>query len=649
MCGIAGFIDDRGFQPESSQGIADAMANAILHRGPDSAGTWTDPHSKVCFVHRRLAIIDLSVEGHQPMTSASGRYVIAYNGEIYNHNQLRAELEQNGQAPSWRGHSDTETLLACIDAYGLRVTLGKLLGMFALALHDKHDNSVFLARDRMGEKPLYYGRQGPVTFFASELKAIRAHPDFSHEIDRDSLCSYLRHNYIPAPRSIYRGIQKLPAGCLVRLGGDEEPSAYWSFHDTAMAGLASPFKGDDETILAQLDDLLGSAVGLQMQADVPLGAFLSGGIDSSLIVALMQERSTHKVKTFSIGFEEKQFDEAPFASAVANHIGTEHTELYVTGKQAMDVIPSLPSLYDEPFSDSSQIPTYLVSKMAREHVAVSLSGDAGDELFGGYNRYSWGQSIWNRLKPIPRPLRSMSAFMATMLPPTAWNTLLSPMMAVMPQRFQLMNVGDKIHKSASVVGATNPMELYLQLISHWKNPSDLVIGGAEPDTVLRNVRVPPSEFDFPQAMMWLDSLTYLPDDILVKVDRAAMGVSLETRVPFLDHRVVEAAWKLPANMRIRNGVGKWALRKLLYQRVPKSLIERPKTGFGIPLDVWLRGPLRDWAENLLDETRLRQAGYFEAQSIREKWLEHLSGRRNWHYYLWDILMFEVWRDEVGVS
>ena len=649
MCGIAGFIDFRRFDLAEHTATAAKMGAAIAHRGPDSSDVWTDESSKVCFIHRRLAIIDLSEAGHQPMSSASGRYVLVFNGEIYNHTQLRAELDKCELAPAWRGHSDTETLLASIDAYGLESTLKKLVGMFSLALYDQKTQQVYLARDRMGEKPLYYGQQGPLFFFASELKAIKAHPEFVATVDRSSLCSYLRHNYIPAPHSIYQGIRKLPPGCFVRLGEGEVPKSYWSFDDAVTSGMANRFEGDDEAVLDQLDVLLKFAVGQQMQSDVPLGAFLSGGVDSSLIVALMQEQLVNKVRTFSIGFEEKQFDEAPFARAVAGHIGTDHTELYVTGNQALDVIPSLPYLYDEPFSDSSQIPTYLVSKMAKEHVTVSLSGDAGDELFGGYNRYNWGQSIWNKLKPVPQPLRAALGSLVTTIPPKAMNAVLHPILSVLPQKFRQGNMGDKIHKAASVLGVSNPMELYLQLISHWTSPSDMVIGGVEPNTVLRHVATPPSNLNFEQAMMWLDSFTYLPDDILVKVDRAAMGVSLETRVPFLDHRVVEAAWRLPTEMRIRNGEGKWALRQLLYKRVPRTLIERPKTGFGIPLDGWLRGPLRDWAEGLLDETRLKNAGYFKVSPIRKKWQEHLSGRCNWHYHLWDILMFEAWREASGID
>lgn len=648
MCGIAGFVDLRGFDAEHAERVGRAMGAAIAHRGPDDAGIWIDPQRHVVFAHQRLAIIDLSKSGHQPMQSASGRYVLCYNGEIYNHQELRSELESCGKAPRWSGHSDTETILASIEAYGLEKALQKFVGMFALALWDGQSNEVYLARDRIGEKPLYYGRNEHISFFGSELKAIRAHPEFSPTIDRDALCLFLRHNYIPQPYSIYQGIKKLPPGHFVRLGLNAAPTAYWSIDRVVRQARENPFDGSDEQALSVLDQVLMQSVKGQMQADVPLGAFLSGGVDSSLIVAMMQEQSTEAVKSFSIGFEKKQFDEAPFAREVARHLGTDHHELYVSAEQARDVISDLPKLYDEPFSDSSQIPTFLVSQMAKEHVTVSLSGDAGDELFGGYNRYTWGNSIWSKLRAIPRPARHFAAGAVTSISPSLWNRALGPLFALAPESLRHTNVGDKLHKLASVIGASSREDIYRILISHWDSPTDIVRGGREPATMLSHAGGISSELSFVERMMVFDMHSYLPDDILVKVDRAAMGVSLETRVPFLDHRLVELAWRLPMHLKIRGGVGKWCLRELLYRRVPKHLIERPKTGFAIPVGDWLRGPLRDWAEHLLDTRRLMSSGYFNAAEIETKWREHLDGDRNWHYYLWDILMFESWRDEAGL-
>lgn len=648
MCGIAGFIDPTGFSAEAAQSAGTAMSDVLTHRGPDTAGIWLDQRAGVTLVHRRLAVVDLSAAGEQPMESASGRYVVVLNGEIYNHKDLREELEKLGWNPPWRGHSDTETLLACIDCFGLHTTLKKLVGMFAFAIYDKKEKNVFLARDRVGEKPVYFGHQGQRYFFASELKAIRAHPAFEPVVNRDAICLFLRHNYIPAPFSIYRDIQKLQPGCWIKLAQGEKPQSYWSFDEMLLTSCSSKMTGSDADILDQLDDQIGEAIGLQMQADVPLGAFLSGGIDSSLIVAMMQERSARQIKTFSIGFEDASFDESPYAKAVANHIGTEHHDLCVTARQAHDAIPKLSELYDEPFADSSQIPTFLLCQMARQHVTVSLSGDAGDELFGGYNRYSSGATIWRHLSSVPMPIRYAFAHFLRCVSPNIWNTILSPLHFALPRRFRHTNVGDKIHKLADIFPSSDLMAVYSGFISHWKLPQDVVLGGLEPP-VISNLMDHSIHLVEPEArMMYLDTLSYLPDDILVKVDRAAMGTSLETRVPFLDHRVVEMAWNLPSNMKIRSGVGKWCLRELLYRRVPKKLIERPKMGFGVPLGDWLRGELRGWAEHLLSEQRLSESGYFDPAPIRAKWEQHLSGKLNWHHHIWDILMFESWRDNSGI-
>lgn len=647
MCGIAGFWGYGGLKTDAVQDVALRMADTIRHRGPDDCGVWREDSAQLALVHRRLSIVDLSPAGHQPMASASDRYMIVFNGEIYNHLALRTELQNEGMAPNWRGHSDTESLLAAFEAWGIEKTLQRVIGMFALALWDRRERMLSLARDRLGEKPLYYGWQSGTLLFGSELKALKAHPAFKSEIDRDALALMMRHNYIPAPYSIYQGIKKLPPGTYIQLDATScqeqvTPRAYWSLGDVVQSGLANPFAGDDVAAVNALDSVLRAAVNLQMVADVPLGAFLSGGIDSSTVVALMQAQSSRPVKTFSIGFSEEGYNEAEHAKAVARHLGTDHTELYVTSEQAMAVIPQLPTLYDEPFSDSSQIPTFLVSQMAKQHVTVSLSGDAGDELFGGYNRYVLSQALWNKISYLPAPARKGVARIINAIGPTAWNRMLEPLQGLMPNSLRQANIGDKLHKGAEVLSAGNNAELYRFMISHWTDPSQLILGGKEPPTVVSNSTLQPKTDTFVHQMMALDTLSYLPDDILCKVDRAAMGVSLETRIPFLDHRVVEFAWRLPLSLKLRNGQGKWLLRQVLYNYVPKELIDRPKMGFAVPIGSWLRGPLRDWAEELLDESRLRQEGYFNPGPIRQKWAEHLSGQRNWQTHLWNILMFQAW-------
>lgn len=640
MCGFAGFQSRQNARDYHR--LAVYMADAIVHRGPDDSGIWADTDAGVALAHRRLSILDLSSAGHQPMLSDSGRYVIVFNGEIYNHLELRKELDKF--PTRWIGHSDTETLLAAIVAWGLDVALEKSVGMFAFALWDRESHVLTLARDRLGEKPLYYGTQNGTFLFGSELKALRAHPAFAGEIDRDALALYLRYNYIPAPYSIYKGIQKLPPGSYLQFNSDLDIQikSYWSASKAAESGQLNLFTGSEADAKAELEHLLTQSISGQMLADVPLGAFLSGGVDSSAVVALMQAQSGRPVKTFTIGFREEAYNEAEYAHAVARHLGTEHTELYVSPEQAMAVIPLLPHIYDEPFADSSQIPTWLVSKLAREQVTVSLSGDGGDELFGGYNRYFLGQSIWNKLDPIPLPLRATIARMMTGISPDQWNAGIGKILPMLPHKLRFGNPGDKLHKLAGVLCCESPESLYLGLVSLWEHPSNVVLGSREPVTVLTDRKQLPNVPDFTHRMMALDTLTYMPDDILVKVDRAAMSLSLETRVPFLDHRIVEFAWRLPLAMKIQKGQGKHLLRQVLYQYVPKALIDRPKMGFGIPLDSWLRGPLREWAESLLDETRLKQEGFFDPIPIRKKWEEHLSGQRNWQHHLWAVLMFEAW-------
>jgi asparagine synthase (glutamine-hydrolysing) len=643
MCGIAGFLNGNSTLSEARD-IVTTMADAMVHRGPDDAGVWVDERARIALGHRRLSIVDLSPAGHQPMQSASERYVIAFNGEIYNWRTLRVQLERAG-TPCWRGNSDTEVLLGAIDHWGLEATLLRCTGMFAFALWDKQEQLLYLVRDRLGEKPLYYGWLGDTFLFGSELKALRSHPKWMGRIDRGALALLLRHNYVPSPYSIYESIYKLPPGTylsVTRNERDQSLKCYWSARAICEGGAAVPLKASEQDLTAVLDDLLRESIAQQMVADVPLGAFLSGGVDSTTVVALMQAQSSRPVRTFTIGFHEDGYNEAHHAKAIAQHLGTDHTELYVTPNEAMSVIPRLPALYDEPFADSSQIPTLLVAQLAKKHVTVSLSGDGGDELFGGYNRYFLGRKLWNGTRHLPLPVREALARSLYSLAPDSWDRCFGMVGRALPASLRYANIGDKAHKLAEVLTARDADAIYYGLISHWKNPSNVVIASAEPATALSDPNERAALPDFTLRMMYQDLVTYLPDDILVKVDRAAMGVSLETRVPLLDHHVVEFAWRVPLSMKIRGGQGKWLLRQVLYKYVPKKLIERPKMGFGVPIGHWLRGPLRGWAEDLLSQPRLAREGYFHPHAIREKWDEHLSGRRNWQYYLWDVLMFQAW-------
>lgn len=615
------------------------MADAVAHRGPDDHGVWADHEAGLFLGHRRLSIVDLSAAGHQPMASASGRYVCVYNGEIYNHRELRAALDAAGAAPAWRGHSDTEVMLAAFEAWGVEGGLRKLNGMFALALWDRERRCLVLARDRLGEKPLYYGRPGGTFMFGSEIKSLAVHPDFERTIDRQALTLFLRYNYVPAPFSIWRGVFKLPPGHYVEIGDRghamSDPVAYWDFRAVAEQGAADPLP-DEPGLVDELEALLSDAVGRRMVADVPVGAFLSGGIDSSLIVALMQRQSARPVRTFTIGFNEQGYNEAGHARRIADHLRTDHTELFVTPADALAVVPRLPLIWDEPFSDSSQIPTFLVSALTRRHVTVSLSGDGGDEIFGGYNRYVAAMRLWNAGRRLPGPARSLLAGLA--------RSRAGPLMASAAMRFSSprkrpMGLGERLPKIAHALEAGSVDALYQRLVSHSDDPAALVIGGGEP-VGFGGPLLP----DFPdprQAMMYLDTITYLPDDILVKVDRASMAVSLEARVPYLDHRVVEFAWRLPMAAKIRGGTGKHILRELLRRHVPESFFDRPKAGFTLPLGDWLTGALRDWAEDLLDERRLREEGFFRPEPVRALWHEQLR-RGGRHHQLWDILMFQAW-------
>jgi asparagine synthase (glutamine-hydrolysing) len=625
------------------------MIGAIQHRGPDDSGVWIDAERGVALGHRRLSIVDLSPNGHQPMSSGSGRFVMVFNGEIYNHRALRAEIDvaRSADATQWRGHSDTEVMLAAFERWGVPDAITRFNGMFAFALYDRQERTLHLARDRFGEKPLYYGWLGSSFVFGSELKALKAHPAWRGEIDRGAVALYVRHAYVPAPYSIYTGIHKLPPAHVLSVplsltsGELPQPQAYWSAKAMAEQGIHRPFEGSDAEAIASLDTLLRDAVAMRMEADVPLGAFLSGGIDSSLVVALMQAQSRRPVKTFTIGFHEAAYNEAQHADTVARHLGTEHTQLYVSEAEALSVIPLLPTIYDEPFSDSSQIPTYLVSKMTRQHVTVALSGDGGDELFGGYNRYLWGRYIWGKVSWIQKSIRAGMARALLGLSVDSWDRVFASVRPVLPRALHASLPGDKVHKVAGVLAAPSAEAMYRGLVSFW-DPQVAVLHASEPPTALTRPGSWAEVPDLIQRMMFLDQISYLPDDILAKVDRASMAVSLEARVPLLDHRVAEFAWKLPVAMKMRQGQGKWPLLQVLYKYVPRELVERPKMGFGVPLDTWLRGQLREWAEHLLDETRLRSEGYLDAGLVRRRWHEHLTGRRNWQYQLWIVLMFEAW-------
>ena len=651
MCGIAGLLRPGGADAGMLAGYATRMADTLKHRGPDAGGIWTNPQSGVAFGHRRLSVLDLSDAGAQPMRSDCGRFTVTFNGEIYNHLELRGELEATGPSPNWRGHSDTETLLYAIRQWGVAAALRRFIGMFAFALWDEQDRTLTLCRDRFGEKPLFYGWCGRDLVFGSELKALVAHPDWSATLDRAALTAFMRYCYVPAPASIWQGIRKLPSASLVVFAADAasgtlpEPAAYWSLTDQVIAAQDQRI-GDEREAADELQRLLTIAVGRQSLSDVPLGAFLSGGIDSSTVVALMQAQASRPVRTFTIGFSDAAYDEAGDARKVAAHLGTSHTELYVEPRAAMAVIPGLARMYDEPFADSSEIPTHLVAALAREHVTVALSGDGGDELFGGYNRHVWGGQLNARFGRMPRRFRRVLGALLNAIAPEPAGSLARLAQPLLPSRLHIRRAGDQVAKLAGIIGARSFDHMYQLLCSIDSDPLQTVLQGEEVDSwSTGEMKKLSAALDPLDRMTLADSLSYLSDDILQKVDRAAMAVGLETRVPFLDRDVVEFAARIPPAMKVRDGRGKWLVRQVLHRHVPAALIDRPKTGFSIPLDDWLRGPLQCWARDLLSPDRLRRQGLFDAGRVERRLAEHIGGRRNHGYWLWNVLMAQAWHDE----
>lgn len=636
MCGFTGFWDFKGNTADAVK-VAEQMAITIAHRGPDATGLWRDANTQLVLAHTRLSIRDLSPEGSQPMLSRSQRWVITYNGEIYNAEELKADLVKLGY--SFRGHSDTEVMVEAFDAWGVEQAVKRMIGMFAFALWDREEQVLYLVRDRLGIKPLYWGIVNDRLFFGSQIKSFLKHSAWQSEIDPSVLTTYFYLNYVPAPYSIFKGINKLNPGMVVRIDNKAQVTEcpYWDFKTVATEGVQNRLQGSPQQLVNELDTLLKDAVQRRMVADVPLGAFLSGGIDSSTVVALMQAQSSRPIQTFSIGFTEADYNEAEHAKAVARHLGTEHRELYVSPQDAMDVIPSIPEWCDEPFADVSQIPTYLVSHLARQHVTVSLSGDGGDELFAGYNRYHLGHRIWKYLGCLPRSVRALASRALLKVPVGYYDRLAAMACGKLPKLF-----GDKCHKLASILNLDGPQAFYETLIHFWEHPEQLVLSGNLNDLEAWRQKAHHPFDNFIEQMQFMDTKTYLPDDILTKVDRASMAVSLEARVPLLDHRVVEFAWRLPLEVKLRHGQSKWILREVLKKYVPESLFNRPKMGFGVPIDGWLRGPLREWAEDLLSVASLSQSALNPAP-IRQRWQEHLAGQRNWQYSLWGVLMFQQWR------
>lgn len=645
MCGLAGYLSQKSSGAVVSKNILNAMASAIEHRGPDNRGIWFSENGKLGMAHQRLSIIDTSSAGSQPMMSRSGKYIIIFNGEIYNHNEIRKKIELKIPEHRWNSYSDTETLLESFDAYGIIETLSLVSGMFSIVVWDFQEEILHLIRDRFGEKPLYYGNQNGCFLFASELKSLKAHPKFQNEIDRNALSNYVQFSYVPSPLSIYKGISKLEPGTILSISGmgkEIKMQTYWSAVESAEFGKDNLFSQHDLSIESGLKNVLMASVKEQMISDVPIGAFLSGGVDSSLITALMQSQSTQPIKTFTIGFNDKNYNEAHYAKKVADHLGTDHTELFISPREAQDIIYKLPSVYCEPFADSSQIPTFLVSSLTSKHVTVALSGDAGDELFCGYNRYIFTDRSWKLLTRMPSPLKKLLYKMLVAIPPKLWNNFLEQIQKIIPRMERYSNLGNKIHKGSELLLLNSLEEAYFYTVSAWYKTS--IVKGDVSDFTSHNLFGNPRLNDI-EAMMLTDTVSYLSDDILVKVDRAAMANSLETRTPFLNKSVYDFAWKIPHTLKMKNGVSKSILKNVLYNYVPKSIVDRPKMGFGIPVEDWLRGPLRDWSESLISENRLNDEGFFNVQSVRQTWKKHLSGDSNYQAKLWPLLMFQAWLDE----
>jgi len=655
MCGIFGVIRQAG---SVTRAKLDELVACLAHRGPDHQGGWISSDGRIGLGHRRLSILDLSPQGAQPMRSGSGRYVITYNGEIYNFAALKKELASHGH--NFQGGSDTEVILAAFEQWGIDDSLKRVTGMFAFGIWDTQEQQLTIARDRIGEKPLYYGWNGGQFVFGSELAPFQRASSASLEINRDALTQLLRFGFIPVPHSIYRGVFKLPPGTTLKVRCEESqqvpacfsphadretpiaPRSFWSLNRIIQERKLPTQALNEAEVLRQFETLLSEVIKQQMVADVPLGAFLSGGVDSSAIVALMQRFATSAVRTFSIGFREREFDEAGYARAVARHLGTDHTELYLGAEDAIGVIEKLPEIYSEPFGDSSQIPTVLVSRLARQDVTVALSGDGGDELLAGYRRYSWARKLWSYTKVVPPDARGVIARLAYAVTPQQWDKVWAILKPFLPSTLKVARPGYRVHKAASFYSARTFSDLYLSLISVWDEAASAVINGQEPTTVYSSRECWPSGVSAREEMLWLDTVSYLPDDILVKVDRAAMAVGLETRIPLLDHRLVEFVWGLPPEARAHQSESKWLLRRLLLKYIPAELIDRPKMGFGVPIGDWLKGPLRDWAEELLSENRLSREGFFDVALVRQKWSQHLKGERNWQYLLWHLLMFQQW-------
>lgn len=668
MCGIAGFLGPRAFQA-TADSVIRTMTDAIAHRGPNSGGHWSESGACLALGHRRLAVIDLSYAGFQPMHSPCGRYVMAFNGEIYNHQVLRCKLaSSNFEVTRWRGTSDTETLLAAFVAWGIEATLQAVKGMFALALWDRKEQALTLARDRFGEKPLYYGFakgtsgdvDGSVTgrgavLFGSELKALMAHSQWQGTLEESVLEDYLRFGGVTGEASIFQGVAKLAPGSLLTIseadvdnGRLPAPFRWWSPEEAAREAMLADALADPEVAVSAVEKALGGSVRDRVKADVPLGAFLSGGVDSSLIAALMQEQTNSPVRTFSVGFDDTRYDESQYAEAIAAHLGTEHTTLRATSRMALDLVPSLPELYDEPFADSSQLPTALISRLTRQHVTVALSGDGGDELFGGYNRHVWVPRIWSKLRHLPLCTRRALSKTLQSIPSHTYDELMHRTGRVLPARLRLRTFGEKLYKLAAVLESPSEQSLFWGVASMNRDPAELLAGsgrGRLSDSLYRSLQ----GFNSVEWMLLMDTLHYMVDDVLVKVDRASMASSLEVRVPFLDPEVFHTAWRIPSKIKLHGGDNKWVLRQLLYRHVPRELVDRPKMGFAVPLDIWLRGPLREWAEDLLSSSSLAGLPIINATRVRRLWQAHLKEQGHYAQQLWAVLQLLAWQRRWGPS